>query len=126
MVRTGQTAHNWFRTNFLTYETNFLTVTTYVMQLGNEMPPAVAKKKLDKAVKKPVETLTLSKAKKIHADLFEINASVYFGHLDVAALMELYHGTDITSEAQLHEQLARIKDAIEVRFNLTSGVGDRK
>jgi prephenate dehydrogenase len=88
------------------------------MQLGNEMPPTVVKAKLDKAFKKPVETLTLSEAKKIHADLFEINASVYFDNLDVAALMQLHHGSDITSGAQLHEKLTRIKDAIEVRFNL--------
>jgi hypothetical protein len=75
-------------------------MTSYVMHLGNEMPPTVAKKKLDKAFKKPVEILTLSKAKKIHADLFMINASVHFGTLDVAALMELYHGTDNTCGEQ--------------------------
>ena len=50
------------------------------------MPPAVAKEKLDKAFKKPVENLTLSEAKTIHADLFMINAAVHFGTLDVPAL----------------------------------------
>jgi hypothetical protein len=68
--------------------------------------------------KKPVETLTLSEAKKIHTDLFMINTSVHFGTLDVVALMELYHGTDITCGEQLHEKLARMKDAIQIWFNL--------
>jgi hypothetical protein len=93
-------------------------MTAHVLQLGSEMPPAVAKKKLDEAFKKPVENLTLSEAKKIHADLFMINAAVHFGTLDVTALMELYHGTDITCGEQLHEKLARVKDAIQIRFNL--------
>jgi hypothetical protein len=93
-------------------------MTTYVLRLENEMPPAVAKEKLDEAFKKPVENLTLSEGKKIHAALFMINAAVHFGTLDVAALMELYHGTDMTCGEQLHEKLARVKDAIQIRFNL--------
>jgi hypothetical protein len=103
-------------------------MTAHVLQLENEMPPTVAKEKLDKAFKKPVENLTLSEAKKIHADLFMTNAAVHFGTLNVAALMELCHGTDMTCEEQLHKKLARVKDAIQIRFNLrmTSGVGDRK
>jgi hypothetical protein len=104
-------AHNW-------QLTDSTMTTVYVLQLGNEMPPAVAKEKMDEAFKKPVEDLTLSEAQKIHADLFMINAAVHFGTLDVAALMELYHGTEITSGEQLHEKLVHIKDAIQIRFNL--------
>jgi hypothetical protein len=82
------------------------------------MPPAVAKKKLDKAFKKPEQTLTLSEAKNNHADPFEVNACMYFGNLDVGALLQLYQGTESISGIELHKKQECVRDAIEARFNI--------
>jgi hypothetical protein len=93
-------------------------MTSQVMQLGNEMPPSVAKAKLDNAFKKPVDTLTQSEAKKIHADLFKVGTSMVFGNLDGSALLELHRGSDITSGAELYKKMEQTNEAIEARFNL--------
>jgi hypothetical protein len=99
-------------------QTNFLTMTLHLMQMGNKMAPSAAKAKLDNAFKKPVETLTLSEAKTIHADLFKVGASMVLGDLDGSALLELYRGTEYTTGAKLYKKQEEIRDAIEARFRL--------
>jgi hypothetical protein len=93
-------------------------MTSFVMQLGINMPASVAKAKLDNAFKKPVDTLTESEAKKIYADLFQVGTSIVFNNLDGSALLELYRGSEITSGAELYNKIEETSEAIEARFNL--------